>query len=154
MKLHPTLDEVKKIQAETYKVLGDSGLSFKKVLNYEFENEVRDIGAQWSGKTETAGIIEIFLGCQPGAIAHEIGHGFHEALNHNKKAELPYPFRYDADPKNPNQDGEAVAEAVRFFVEKRLGSSWQPSKDKQTLEQCHYNFDEFRAMARGLVKNA
>jgi hypothetical protein len=152
MKTHPKPEDVKKVEEETYKLLGDIGLPFKKVSKFEWVNEERDIGAQWSGKSEEDGVIEIFLGCEPGAIAHEIGHGFHEALNYNKKAALPHPVRYDPNPNNPNQDGEAVGETVRFFVEQRMGSSWRPINNKQTLEHCHYDFGEFRKLVRGLVE--
>jgi hypothetical protein len=103
MKVHPKPEDVKKVEEETYNLLGDMGLPFKKVSNYRWLNEEGDIGAQWLGLSEEAGIIDIFLGCEPGAVAHEIGHGFHEALNHNKKTELPYPFRY-----NPGNRSRAV----------------------------------------------
>ncbi len=152
MKTHPKPEDVRRVEEETYKVLEDIGLQFKRVLKFEFVNEERDIGAQWSGQSEEAGIIEVFLGCEPGAIAHEIGHGFHEALNYRKKAPLPYPVRYDPNPNNPNQDGEAVGEAIRYFVEQRLGSSWQPTNNKHTLEHCHYDFSEFKNLVRALAE--
>ncbi|MCY2989090.1 MAG: hypothetical protein NTY19_14640, partial [Planctomycetota bacterium] len=79
------------------------------------------------------------------AVAHEIGHGFHEALNHNSVAVLPFPVRWP-------EDGEAVGEALRYFVERRLGSPWQPAQDKQTLEFCGYGFDAFRTLVQSLAK--
>jgi hypothetical protein len=154
MKTHPKPEDVRRVEEETYKLLEDIGLPFKKVSKFEWVNEERGMGAQWSGKSEEAGIIEIFLGCDPGAVAHEIGHGFHEAINHRKRAPLPYPVRYDPNPNNSNQDGEAVGEAVRYFVEQRLGSSWRPTNNTQTLEHCHYDLSEFRSLVRGLVKGS
>jgi len=151
MSTHPTLADVEKVEKATYKLLEEIGVPFKRVEKFEWLNEVCGKGAQWCGNSEVAGVIQIYLGCQPGAIAHEIGHGFHEALNHNKRAELPYPFRYDPDPNNANQDGQAVAEAIRYFVEQRLGSTWQPTANKQTLESCQYDFDQFAKAVRSLV---
>jgi hypothetical protein len=143
MEAHPKPEDVKKIEQDTYEVLAATGLPYKKVSRYEWKNE--EGTAIWNGESEVAGFIEVYLGCDPEAVAHEIGHGFHEALNHNKRAVLPNPFRYP-------EDGEAVAETIRYFVEQRRGSSWRPTRDLQTLKHCRYNFDEFKAEVRELVR--
>src|SRR5207237_557184 len=50
METHPKPEDVKKVEEETYRLLGDIGLPFKKVSQFQWVNEERDIGAQWSGK--------------------------------------------------------------------------------------------------------
>src|SRR5689334_15123902 len=115
MKPHPSLAVVKQIEEETYALLDDMGVPYKRVSRYELIDE--DGTACWCGEPgEAAGYIKLYRGCDPEAVAHEIGHGFHEALAHHR-GNLPSPIRYP-------EDGEAVAEAVRFFVEQRRGSSW------------------------------
>jgi hypothetical protein len=142
MKSHPKPEDLKKVEQDTYEVLAATGLPYKSVSRYDWRN--KEGTAVWNGESEETGFVEVYLGCEPEAVAHEIGHGFHESLNHNKKAVLCCPFRYP-------EDGEAVAEAVRFFVEQRRGSSWRPIQDLQTLEHCHYNFQEFQAAVRALM---
>jgi len=143
MQSYPRIEDVQKVEQQTYRLLEDIGLPFKTVLRFEWMNEKGT--AVWTGETEEAGTIKIYRGCDPEVVAHELGHGFHEALYHNRKVELPYPFQY---PK----DGEAIGEAIRFFVEQRRGSSWRPTRDKQTLEHCGYDFGKFRAMVRVLAQ--
>jgi hypothetical protein len=138
MKTHPRREEVEKIEQETYGLLEDTGLPYKKVSRYHWVDE--DGTACWCGESEEAGFIKIYRGCEPGAVAHEIGHGFHEALNQHKGG-LMFPFRYP-------EDGEAVAEAIRFFVEQRRGSSWRPTRDTQTLNRCGYDFQNFVALVK------
>lgn len=147
MKKHPPAEDLKQIEQETYRLLEEIGLPFKRVS--KFVPMYAEGGAVWQGTSEEAGYIEIYLGCEAGAVAHEIGHGFHEALNHHKKAPLPYPFRYDPNPDNED-DGDTVAEAVRYFVEQRRGSDWRPTDNTQTLDACGYDFERFKAAVRAL----
>jgi hypothetical protein len=142
VKNHPSPEAVKQVERETYELLDEIGLPNKRVARYERADA--EGTAEWAGESETAGVIIVYRGCDPEAVAHEIGHGFHEALNHHKRATLPHPFRYP-------DDGEAVAEAVRFFVEQRRGSTWRPTSDRQTLEHCRYDLGQFRAKLRELV---
>ena len=142
MKNCPSSEDLQPVERETYALLDEIGLPYKKVSRYEVVDEGGT--AVWAGESETTGFIRICRDCDPEAIAHEIGHGFLEALNHHKKVVLPYPFRYP-------EDGEAVAEAIRFFVEQRRGSSWRPTRHLQTLEHCRYDFEEFKAKVRSLV---
>ncbi|MCY2987854.1 MAG: hypothetical protein NTY19_08340, partial [Planctomycetota bacterium] len=111
MKCHPKLEDVSRVEQATYDLLLEIGLPFKRVLWYEWVDEVGT--AAWKGESEDTGFIKLFLGCEAEAVAHEIGHGFHEALNHNSVAVLPFPVRWP-------EDGEAVGEALRYFVERRL----------------------------------
>jgi hypothetical protein len=142
MKTHPKQKDVENVEQETYELLKDIGLPYKKVSKYEYVNE--EGTAVWIGDPgEDSGVIKIYLGCDAEAVAHEIGHSFHEALNHNKKAVLPHPFRYP-------EDDEAVAEAVRFFIVQRRRSSWRPTRNTQTLDRCGYDFDTFRALVKPL----
>ena len=138
MKTHPKSEDVDKIQQETYGLLDDIALPYKKVSRYEWVAE--EGTACWCGQSEGAGYIQIYLGCDPEAIAHEIGHGFHEALNHHRGG-LPFPLRYP-------EDGEAVAEGVRFFVEQRRRSSWRPTRDTLVLDRRRYRFENFKLLVR------
>ena len=126
-------------------MLNEIGVPYKTVKEYRWVN--KDGTLSWEGWDETCGIVEIYLGADAGGVAHEIGHGFHEALNHHRKATLPFPFRWGIKP----DDGEAVAEAVRYFVEARLGTGWRPVQDHQVLNGCNYGFATFREMVRRLV---
>jgi hypothetical protein len=136
-KTHPSDEDVKQVELDTYSLLEEIGLPYKKVSRYErIDNEGTAI---WFNEGREFGRIDLYRGLDTEAVAHELGHGFHERLREGRS--LPYPFR------EPH-DGEAVAEAIRFFVEQRRGSSWQPQQDKQTLEACHYDFEEFKLMCR------
>jgi len=77
------------------------------------------------------GFIRLYLGCDAGAVAHEIGHGFHEALNHNKATVLPFPSLAD--------DGEAVAEAIRYSSS-NAGNVVAASQRQADAGFCGYNF--------------
>lgn len=135
MKLHPTIHDIERVQSATYEVLTEIGLPFKRVSEVIFREE--EGTAVWCGDPgEETGKVTLFRGCDAEAIAHEIGHGFHEALNYNSKTKLTFPFRYP-------EDGEAVAEAIRLFVSLRIQSSWRPTRDTQTLEFCRYDFHTF-----------
>lgn len=143
MKSHPTSLDVEQVKLTTDEVLTEIGLPFKRVSAVVFREE--DGTAVWSGDPgEETGTVTIYQGCDAEAIAHEIGHGFHEALNYNSKVELTFPFRYP-------DDGESVAEAIRFFVAEQMGSSWRPTRDTQTLDSCQYNFREFTSQVRAFV---
>src|SRR5438270_13337869 len=67
--------------------------------------------AAWCGIDEEKGYIKVHQDCEPGAMAHELGHGFHECLRR--------------DHHLPDRFGEAYAEAIRWFTEQRMGpSAW------------------------------
>lgn len=125
-KTHPGQSDLKAVEEETYRLLNTTGLPYKRVSSFKFIDE--DGTAVWKGDPgEDSGSIDIYLGCDAGAVAHEIGHGFHERLNHEcrkRQKTLPQDICYP-------EDGEAFAEAVRFFVEQKRGSVWQPDKDTQ-----------------------
>jgi hypothetical protein len=140
---HPSKDDVRQVEQETYNLLDEIGMPYKRVSGHEWVERVGT--AVWVGESETAGRVGIYLGCTAGAVAHEIGHGFHEALNFNKREPLPAPFRYP-------EDGEAVAEAVRFFVERRLGTDWAPTSDKEVLERVGWELNTFKGWLKTLVK--
>jgi hypothetical protein len=138
MKTHPRREDVEKIEAETYGLLEEIGLPYKKVSRYELVDKVGT--ACWCGESEQTGFVKVFHGCDAEAVAHEIGHGFHEALNHHN-GKLVSPLRYP-------EDGEAMAEAIRFFVEQRRGSSWRPTRDTQTLDGCGYDLENFKMLVK------
>lgn len=135
--VHPLTEELKQVESLTYQILDEIGLPYKRVSHYKFVDEPGS--PCWMGESDEEGFIKITLGCEAGAVAHEIGHGFHERLRSGRH--LPEPFR---EP----QDGEAVAEAIRFFVEQRRGTGWRPWKDTQTLEKCGWDFEQFKRLIR------
>jgi hypothetical protein len=91
--------------------------------------------AAWQGIDEETGYITVYLGCQAGAIAHELGHGFHECLRR--------------DYSLPNRFGEDYAEAIRWFTEQRIGpSAWclefmSRKSDDALLIACNYDWLTF-----------
>jgi len=88
--------------------------------------------AAWHGVNEQSGYITVYLGCEAGAIAHELGHGFHECLRR--------------DHRLPDRFGEDYAEAIRWFAEQRAGPSpWcQEFKARKRhdaiLAACNYDW--------------
>ncbi|MEZ6192066.1 MAG: hypothetical protein R3C45_12380 [Phycisphaerales bacterium] len=91
--------------------------------------------ASWRGINDDAGYIEVHEKCEAGAIAHELGHGFHECLRDD----------FDLD----DDYGDDYAEAIRWFVEKKLGETkWcddfkKQSGHKAILEHCEYDWAVF-----------
>jgi len=70
------------------------------------------------------------------SIAHEMGHGFHER------------WREDGTRKC---NGEAMAEAIRYFVEERMGRThWNPNNYK-VLNACKSDFEEFKKELKGKI---
>lgn len=100
LKSYPTFQVLLTAQGETYALLDEVGLPYKHVSRFELADEAG--AAVWTGESEETGFITIYRGCDPEAVAHELGHGFHEALNQHRRVTLPAPFRYP-------EDGEAVA---------------------------------------------
>ncbi|MCD4694871.1 MAG: ETS domain-containing protein [Bacteroidales bacterium] len=87
----------------------ETGYEFKELYSLELL-EHKDCPT-WTGKDAKSGVIEIGYNHDPEAVAHELGHGFHE-----KMREKGY----------PNMFGEKLAEAIRFYVESHLNlnSEW------------------------------
>jgi len=83
------------------------------------------------------GTITIPFECrEPRCIAHEMGHGWHLW----QRLQLGYRDEF----------GEDAAEAIRWFVEERLGDrTWQPRDDwTRILEVSEYSFDRFKEMLK------
>jgi hypothetical protein len=84
---------------------------------------------------EVKGYITVYLDCQPGAIPHELGHGFHECLRR--------------DYHLADKFGEDYAEAIRWFTEQRVGPSlWcqefkDRDRDNAVLVACKYDWATF-----------
>ena len=133
------LRDVLQVQDKTEEVLGDLerlGFAYKRVRNYRFES--KSGGAVWCGCSEFEGDVTLEVGCTVGAVAHEMGHGFHECLCRDQK--LKPLFKED------------YAEAIRWFVESQLG--WQEwpqaflrradaDRDDKILVACQYRWPEF-----------
>jgi hypothetical protein len=87
----------------------------------------------WCGLGETGGVVAMNPHTpvrKARAIAHEMGHGFHEL------------WRDD----DHQCCGQAMAEAIRWFVEKRLCSlGWKPRKDwTSVLDACGRDWKKFK----------
>lgn len=110
------------------------GFRSKAVDHYRFEE--KSGGAGWKRIDQEKGVITLYRDCTPGAVAHELAHGFHERL------------RYDQG--LPDLFGEDYAEAIRWFVEERLGwTEWRnefqtrTSKWDRVLRQCNFSWTTF-----------
>lgn len=125
------LDELKKTVEVTYEVLNElqnSGYPYKDLT----EVVLTDIKCPvWTGISKTDGYIKIDPSKHDTrAVAHELGHGFEER------------WRRTEDKKR----GESMSEAVRYFVEEKMGErKWScPEPHKRILEICDYDFNTFR----------
>jgi hypothetical protein len=109
------------------------GFKWKKVEQFRFCPYPGT--AYWRGIDEEKGYIEIHLGCEPGAVAHELGHGFHECLRRDRMLE--------------NSFGEDYAEAFRWFCEEIVGSTaWcqrftKNKRNDAVLNACGYKWEAF-----------
>lgn len=96
-------------------------------------------GPAWVPKTKRSGIVKIrpAKDCAR-ALAHELGHGFHEVWR---------------ETSNHRCCGEAMAEAIRWFVEERMrGREWQPQRHRTcVLEACAWNWDTFKNELNGKI---
>jgi hypothetical protein len=114
--------------------LRELGFAYKRLDHYHFCPFPG--GASWEGCGEVTGHITLHRGCEPAAVAHELGHGFHERLR--KDRQLPDDF------------GEDYAEAVRWFTEQRARpTQWfhgfkTSGKPDQVLRACDYDWDVFK----------
>jgi O-acetyl-ADP-ribose deacetylase (regulator of RNase III) len=148
MKKHPSQSDLMTVEAETYRLLDTTGLPYKRVSAFNLidqDQSPNGAKAVWNGDPgQDTGSIDIYFGCDAEAVAHEIGHGFHERLYHEywiREKALPKEIRYP-------EDGQAFAEAVRFFVEQGRGSAWRPANDTQVLDYCDYDLHRFVALCQ------
>ena len=87
----------------------------------------------WVGISATKGRIEIDpFKHDARAVAHEAGHGFDERWRRN----------------NVEPRGESMAEAIRSFVEERMGDSdWECPKERRSiLDKCENSFEKFKEL--------
>ena len=122
--------------AETYRFLDEvSPVGYKIVSAVKLA--VGGSGASWQGDCpgEDSGVVTFYHDAEARSIAHEIGHGFGERLS----------FRFDGIHGNPIC--EDLAEAIRYFVELRMGmSSWKPRADwLRVLIECDYDEKKFKS---------
>ena len=125
------LDELKRTVQVTYEILDElqnSGHLYKKLTEIIIaciENPV------WIGTSETEGYIKIDPSKHDArAVAHELGHGFEERWRRVANEER----------------GESMAEAIRYFVEEKMGGrKWScPESHRRILEICDYDFNIFK----------
>ena len=119
------------------------GLGYRyKTAQFRFESCQHPT---WGGTSEVDGIITIDPDKHDArAVAHEMGHGFHECLRQD------YPQLW----KDEEIEGESMAETIRYFVECRMnahtGDYSQPhlpaGKFASILDACNYNLDSFFQM--------
>jgi hypothetical protein len=117
------------------------GYSYKTA---QFHFEPCDVPT-WDGTSETEGIVTIDPDKHaPRAVAHEMGHGFHECLRRDYKR-----LWHDNE-----TEGQAMAETIRYFVEERINvragkkyEQWMPSgKYAYILDACDYKVEKFSQM--------
>lgn len=110
--------------------LRTAGFRYKTVHRFHFSPA--EGGACWRALDDQRGDITIYRGCEPGAVAHELGHGFHESIRGSR-----------------DEFGEDYAEAIRWFTEQRIGpSSWcerfkSQSRDRAILDACDFDWHTF-----------
>ena len=126
------------VTEELLNELQQIGFKHKHVKHYDFRpKNSGNVGATWHRWDEEHGVITIYEGCEAGAVAHELAHGFHECLRR--------------DFKLPDKFGEDYAEAIRWFVEARAGeSNWsrgyiQNPRDTRILDFCDWGWSKFVA---------
>jgi hypothetical protein len=111
------------------KELSSRGFPSKPVRTYIFDSRPGTAG--WCHDT-----ITLYKGVDAGAVAHEFGHSLHESI------------------RKRDQCGEAFAEAIRWFVEERVGpGSWyvkfrSRNRDQEILKACDFNYRHFVEMLR------
>jgi hypothetical protein len=117
------------------------GVKYKRLACFDFEPGTGY--PRWRGIGEGHGIIHFPDTAEARSVAHEMGHGFYECLSRDYV--LPQQFL------TPNS-GEDFAEAIRWWVEKRLGpSEWQP-KHMIVLDTFQQSFEKFKTWLQTLTK--
>lgn len=133
------IDELKACYATTCGVLNELraiGCEWKDVREVVCESREFPV---WFGHDESSGTVRIDPSRHEAlALAHEMGHGFHECWRQKPEHHCC---------------GESMAEAIRFFVEERMGASrWTPSADRlQVLDACQRDFDVFKKELSGRI---
>jgi hypothetical protein len=138
------------IYQETLKLLEELkaiGFPYKCVAFFLFEPGSGH--PRWRGFNDRQGIV-LFPSSDAGALAHEMGHGFHECLRD----------KFPNGLTSPMDNGEAVAQAIRFFVRERyrqttgkheFEENWNDHTNWDVLKQCNESFDQFKAKLRALA---
>ena len=131
----PELKATYRATAEVLEELRQDGFSWKDVA----EVVLGPRGATWEGIDEKSGRVLLAPASDhPRTLAHEMGHGFDELWR-----------------LRPNHKccGEAMAEAIRYFVEELMGNrNWQPdSKWTSVLDACSYKLDIFKTELDGKI---
>ncbi len=120
------LQELQNAIATSYDILRELeelGYPYKRVRCVEIDNIAEPL---WIGESRTQGRVKINPSEHDArAVAHELGHGFHEKIR---------------DKGKEDEYGEDMAEAIRWFVEKKMGpTNWckQPPNDDAVIRVCN-----------------
>jgi len=111
---------------------GSLGCAHKRAAQVQF---VECESPGWEALNESEGIVTLDPEKhEPGCVAHELGHGFHECLLRD------FPDWW----LGAESESETVAETIRFFVELRMNSGtkkrWLPKAiDSSVIEACAYS---------------
>ncbi len=130
------LQELHRAIKTSYQVLDDlekAGHPYKRISRVVLGKGEFTV---WTGESESQGHVDMNPDLhQARAIAHEVGHGFEERWR-----------RSDSE-----TTGQSMAEAIRFFVEQRMGSSkWTPRADWCiVLDMCNSDFAKFKELLDG-----
>ena len=128
------LDEAIKTVQTTYEILDEiqnSGHRYKKLTKIDLAC-VND--PVWQGTSAIEGFIQIDPSQHDArAIAHELGHSFDERWRAGKQV------------SNAEIRGQSMAEAIRHFVEGRMGNvQWSCQTGWEgVLQKCNYDFNVF-----------
>jgi len=110
-----------------------AGFPYKRITKVTLGNGPVPV---WTGESESAGHVEMDPDRHDArAIAHEVGHGFEERWRQATSEVM----------------GQSMAEAIRYFVEKKMGNSnWEPRRDwRVAIEMCSGDFTEFKELLGG-----
>lgn len=128
-------EEVKKVEELTYDLLSELGVGSHKTISKIYFLDLQGSKATWWNRE-----VRIWLGCDPWAIAHEIGHGVHEL------------YRAMECVREKDTCGESWAEAIRYFIEERHNpdSEWLKNaewlKGDVILKECNCDWNKFKEM--------
>ena len=133
-------DEMYETVKCTYDLLDEldsHGHHYKRIKTIIYNNTKYP---NWIGcPGESEGDIKIDpLKHEPRSVAHELGHGFEERYRKSI-------WKGSWSDKDTLDVGQSMAEAIRYFVEDRMGSpthNWSPNS-MSVLQRCKSNFDEF-----------
>ena len=128
--------ELRKTIEASYHVLEQlekSGYPYKRISSIVLEDTTVPY---WVGESEENGRVHLDpFKHDARAIAHEIGHGFEERWRKRASEVM----------------GQSLAEAIRFFVEKKMGNAqWTPRNEwRIVINMCSGDLERFKELLGG-----